>query len=205
MMSAMTDQTPTIIAESLDLLRAAAAAITDADLKAATPCAQWTVTQVLQHAAGDQLAWAAALGTGAGPAENPFTPSGLLEGSISDLLEPALATARTAWAGVRGDDDAVPTPLPQGPLPAPIAAGACALDAAVHAWDIAAALGRHPEHRPGFLPSSLARQLLPAARAVVEPLRPFAYAAALPPQPGDDDAARLLRYLGRDPHWQAAR
>ena len=200
MMSAMTDQTPTIIAESLDLLRAAAAAITDADLKAATPCAQWTVTQVLQHAAGDQLAWAAALGTGAGPAENPFTPSGLLEGSIGDLLEPALATARTAWAGVRGDDDAVPTPLPQGPLPAPIAAGACALDAAVHAWDIAAALGR-----AGFLPTTLARQLLPAARAVAEPLRPFAYAAELPPQPDDDDAARLLRYLGRDPRWRAAR
>jgi uncharacterized protein (TIGR03086 family) len=195
-MTAMPAQTWNIITESLDLLRAAASAISDEDREAPTPCAQWTVTQVLQHAAGDQLAWAAALGVGTGPAENPFAPSGLIEGDIDDLMEPALATARTAWAGVRSDDDAVPTPLPQGRLQARVAAGACALDAAVHAWDIAAALGR-----PGFLPCSLAEQLLPAARAVVEPLRPFAYAAALPPQPADDPTLQLLRYLGRDPRW----
>jgi uncharacterized protein (TIGR03086 family) len=198
-MTAMPTQTWNIITESLDLLRAAAAAISDADRDAPTPCAQWTVTQVLQHAAGDQLAWAAALGVGTGPVDDPFAPSGLIEAGTGDLIEPALAVARTAWAGVPSDDDAVPTPLPQGRLQARVAAGACALDAAVHAWDIAAALGR-----PGFLPCSLAEQLLPAARAIVEPLRPFAYATALPPQPGDDMTAQLLRYLGRDPQWQAA-
>jgi len=32
-------------------------------------------------------------------------------------------------------------------------------------------------------------------------LRGFAYAAALPAGPGDDAAATLLRYLGRDPNW----
>jgi hypothetical protein len=70
----------------------------------------------------------------------------------------------------------------------------------VHAWDIAAAVGR-----PGFLPSELAGRLLPAARAVVEPLRAYgAYAAALAPQPADDSAAELLRYLGRDPQWSGA-
>jgi uncharacterized protein (TIGR03086 family) len=194
----MTTQTWSVITESLDLLRAAAAA-GDSDRAAPTPCGQWTVAQVLQHAAGDQLAWAAALGAGTGPASDPFAPSGLIEGPVGDLVEPAAATARTAWATVRSDDDAVPTPLPQGPLPAPVAAGACALDAAVHAWDIAAALGR-----PGFLPAALAERLLPAAQAVVEPLRQYgAYAAALPPQPGDDPADQLLRYLGRDPHWKA--
>lgn len=200
-MTTMPAHAATVITESLDLLAAAAAAIGDANRDAPSPCSQWTVTQVLQHAAGDQLAWAAALGIGTGPADNPFSPSGFLEAGIDDLIEPALAAARTAWAGVRSDDEAVPTPLPQGPLRANVAAGACALDAAVHAWDIAVALGR-----PGLLPDSLAGQLLPAALAVVEPLRQFgAYAAALPPQPGDDLAARLLRYLGRDPRWQARR
>ena len=162
-------------------------------------CSEWNVTQVLQHAAGDQLAWAAAIGVGAGPSENPFTPSGRLAGSVDDLVEQALAAARLAWAGVRSDDGAVPTPLPQGALPAPTAAGACALDAAVHAWDIAVALGR-----PGPLPGELAAQLLPAARAIAEPLRQFgAYAPALPPRPEDDHAAELLRYLGRNPQWTA--
>jgi uncharacterized protein (TIGR03086 family) len=194
----MTEHTWNVITESLDLLGAAAASISDADRDAPTPCSQWTITQVLQHAAGDQVAWAAALGTGTGPAENPFAPSGHLDGRVDDLLGLALTTARTAWAGVKADDE-VPTPLPQGPLPAQVAAGACALDAAIHAWDIAAALGR-----PGFLPDPLAGRLLPVAREIVEPLRQFgAYAQALPPRPDDNTAAQLLRYLGRDPQWRA--
>jgi uncharacterized protein (TIGR03086 family) len=186
-----------VMTESLDLLQTAAAMISDTNTKAPTPCADWTVTQVLQHAAGDQLAWSAALGVGSGPAESPFAPSGLLDGSAADLLTPALAAARTAWAGIGHDQPAVPTPLPQGELSAEVAAAACALDAAVHAWDIAAALGQ-----PGFLPDELAAQLLPA-RTIIEPLRQYgAYAAALAPQPGDGVAAELLRYLGRDPQWR---
>jgi hypothetical protein len=67
----------------------------------------------------------------------------------------------------------------------------------VHAWDIAVALGP-----PGPLADELAVLLLPAARAVAEPLRQFgAYAPALPPQPEDNHAAELLRYLGRNPQW----
>jgi uncharacterized protein (TIGR03086 family) len=193
----MPENTWNVITSSLDLLRNAAALVNDANRDAPTPCSNWTVSQVLQHATGDQLAWAAAIGVGTGPSENPFTPSGHLEGSIDDLTKPALDAARTAWTRVRSDDDAVPTPLPQGALPAPTAAAACALDAAVHAWDIAVALGQ-----PAPLADELAAQLLPAARAIVEPLRQFgAYAPALPAQPEDNHAAELLRYLGRNPHW----
>jgi hypothetical protein len=43
---------------------------------------------------------------------------------------------------------------------------------------------------------------MPGATAIVEPLRTYGvYAAALAPEPGDDAAATLLRYLGRDPSW----
>jgi CO/xanthine dehydrogenase FAD-binding subunit len=77
-----------------------------------------------------------------------------------------------------------------------LAAAACALDAAVHAWDVAVAIGQ-----PSPLTAALAEQLMPAARATAEPLRGFAYAPALPARPSDDAAAALLRYLGRNPHW----
>ena len=195
----MAENTWTVMTDSLDLLRNAAALITGANREAATPCSAWTVTQVLQHATGDQLAWAAAIGVGTGPSENPFAPSGRLAGDIDEFIEPALAASRAAWAGVESDDKAVPTPLPQGAFPAPTAAAACAIDAAVHAWDITVAVGR-----PSPLPDELAAQLLPAAHAIVEPLRQFgAYAPALPPSPGDGQAAELLRYLGRNPTWGA--
>jgi len=197
----MSENSWTVVTDSLDLLHNAAALINDANAGAPTPCSAWTVTQVLQHAVGDQLAWAAAIGVGTGPAANPFAPSGHLEVSVSDFTDPALATARTAWAGISASDDAVPTPLPQGALPAPTAAAACALDAAVHAWDIAVALGQ-----PGGLSDELAMRLLPAARSIVEPLRQFgAYAAALPGNAQDDHVAELLRYLGRDPQWGSGR
>lgn len=87
-------------------------------------------------------------------------------------------------------------PLPQGPLPAQTAAGAAALDAAVHAWDIAADAGQHSPLNAG-----LAEHLIPVAMAIVEPLRGFAYAPALGPQSGDDPTVALLRYLGRRPGW----
>jgi uncharacterized protein (TIGR03086 family) len=196
----MTGNSWDVIAESLSLLRSAAAGIGEANHEAATPCGEWTVVQVLQHAGGDQLAWAAAIGVGTGPDDNPFAPSGHLEGRADDLIEAALAVAADAWAKV-SRDDAVPTPLPQGTLPAATAAAACALDAAIHAWDISVALGG-----PALVSDALAAQLLPAARAIVEPLRQFgAYAAALAPQPGDGHRAELLRYLGRNPQWAAGR
>lgn len=188
----------TVITEALDMLCAAGAVVTPAQLGAPTPCREWTVAQVLQHAAGDQLAWAAALGTGSGPADDPFSPSGRLGCSVGDLLAPAIATAATAWAAVPIGAESVSTPLPQGTLPAATAAAACALDAAIHAWDITAALGQLSALTP-----QLAAVLLPAARAIVEPLRQYGvYAPALAPEAGDDAAAELLRYLGRDPGWR---
>jgi uncharacterized protein (TIGR03086 family) len=187
----------TVTTVSFDALREVASAIDETNGQAQTPCTEWNVIQVLQHAIGDQLAWAASLGVGSGPSENPFEPSGRLDGTVTDLVDPALSIAGTAWTRAKSDDGMLPTPLPQGALPANIAAGACALDAAVHAWDIAIALDR-----PSPLTPQLAAEVLPAARAVVEPLREYgAYGPALPSRPKDDSVVELLRYLGRDPKW----
>jgi hypothetical protein len=86
-------------------------------------------------------------------------------------------------------------------LPASLAAGACALDAAVHAWDIAIATGQ-----PSPLTPAMARDLMPVAAALVEPLRQYgAYATAVPPAEDDGDVEALLRYLGRRPDWSVRR
>ncbi|MEU8894901.1 TIGR03086 family metal-binding protein [Nocardia sp. NPDC048505] len=186
----------TVLNEAHAALLTVVRGLTAADLDRKTPCAEWTVTQVIQHAAGDQLAYVAALGAGEGPAENPFAPSGTLTGSPAELVEPAVAAAAAAWAAVPADAQAVAVPLPPHTMTAELGAGACALDAAVHAWDLAVASGQSSPLTP-----ELAARLLPVAHAIADPLRGFAFADALSGN-GSDEVGALLRYLGRDPHWQ---
>jgi uncharacterized protein (TIGR03086 family) len=190
----------TILDHAHAALRDATAALTTADLDRPTPCSQWNVAQVLQHAAGDQLAYVASITGQGGPTDNPFTPSGILPGSPAALVEPAISASAVAFATV-DPASTTPTPLPGDDLPAATAAGAAALDAGVHAWDIAVATGQ-----PSPLDDDLAGQLLPVARTIVEPLRQYgAYTPALEPREDDTASAELLRYLGRDPHWTPAK
>jgi uncharacterized protein (TIGR03086 family) len=175
-------------------MRTTVAGLRPTDLELPTPCEQWNVVQVLQHAAGDQLAYASRITGGPGPTENPFEPSGRLDQDGSMIVEPALLAAADAWRTVSDGED-VETPLPQGRMPARLGAGACALDAAVHAWDVAIATGQKPP-----LGNDLARELMTVAQSIVEPLRAYGvYAAELEATDGDDDVARLLRYVGRRP------
>ena len=82
-------------------------------------------------------------------------------------------------------------------MPPAYAACAAALDAAIHAWDIAVAAGQGSPLTP-----ELARALTPVARSIVEPLRQYGvYAAEVEAGPDADDAAALLGYLGRSPVW----
>ncbi len=133
------------------------------------------------------------------PGENPFAPSGQLGAEPLAYAEAALDASVQAWTAIGPDTGQVPTPLPQGPMPPAAAAGAAALDAAIHAWDIAVATGQGSPLTP-----ELARALTPVAQSIVEPLRQYgAYAQALEPGPGADDDAALLGYLGRRPAWTA--
>jgi uncharacterized protein (TIGR03086 family) len=185
-----------VLAGSHDALRRTVAALTVGDGDRHTPCEKWSVTQVLQHAAGDQIGYAAAITGGPWPAFDPFAPSGRLAGDPLAFLDEALAASTRAFETVGEDASEVPTPLPQGAMPAWLAAGACALDAAVHAWDIAVATGASSP-----LTAELARPLTAVATQIVEPLRGFAYAPTVEGGDGDDPAATLLRYLGRNPAW----
>ena len=186
-----------VLDESLAALGRVVAALREDDAGRPTPCAAWNVTQVVQHAAGDQIGWAATVGGGPFPTWDPFAPSGHLDETPSALVNGALDRSRAAWATVAPDAAEVPTPLPMGAMPAPLAMAACAMDAAVHAWDLAVATGQDSPLTP-----DLARGLLAAAQAVADPLRGFAFEAALPAEPGDGDVETLLRHLGRTPAWR---
>ncbi|SNT55224.1 TIGR03086 family protein [Asanoa hainanensis] len=187
-----------VLDEAHRVLRATVAGVAAGGWNRPTPCTDWNATQVLQHAAGDQLGFAAAIVGDGWPTENPFAPTGVLAQDPIAYLNPHLDAAAAAWATVDKSAETAPTPLPLGPLPAWVGAGAAALDAAVHAWDIAVATGQ-----PSPLTPELARSLMKVAVEIVEPLRAFAYAPAITTSATEDDVTTLLAYLGRRADWTA--
>jgi uncharacterized protein (TIGR03086 family) len=187
---------PDFLSESLGALQTAVTSVPDDAWQRRTPCEQWNVAQVAQHAAGDQMAYALKITGAGGPEFDPFAPDGELE---SGLVERAVTASAAAWATVPVDAAEVAVPLPPFSLPAWMAAGAGALDAAVHAWDIAVATGQ-----PSPLNPPLAAYLLSVAEQIVEPVRAYGmYAAALTPPVDCDEVDALLAYLGRRSDWAA--
>ncbi|MEU0816592.1 TIGR03086 family metal-binding protein [Streptomyces mirabilis] len=176
-----------------------AAAVPERAWGSPTPCSEWTVRQVLNHARLDQQAYGAAI-TGTGwPDSDPFRPADALDADAQAALEKALRGVADAYAQLSADSPEVATPL--GPLPFPLAAAAAAMDAAVHAWDIAVATGQDAP-----LEEELAEGIRLAADRLADHLRDaygvFAAARAVPATAGRAEA--LLAFLGRDPHWTPA-
>lgn len=187
-----------VLTRSHDYLREVVAAVPEAAWGAPTPCSEWTVRQVLNHARIDQQAYGLVL-TGGRPGSDPFHPADALDGDPIAELDKVLRSVADGYVRLPADADQVPTPL--GPLPFLIAAGAAAMDAAVHAWDIAVATG---QNRP--LGEDLAEGIRPAAERLVDQLRDAyqVFAPAHEVREGYGRAETLLAHLGRDPHWTRA-
>ncbi|WP_405988954.1 TIGR03086 family metal-binding protein [Streptomyces sp. NBC_00986] len=187
-----------VLTRSHDYLRAVVAAVPEAAWAAPTPCSEWTVRQVLNHARIDQQAFGLVL-TGDQPDSDPFHPADALDGDPAAELDKVLRMVADAYAHLPADAEQVPSPL--GPMPLPLAAATAAMDAAVHAWDIAAATGQNRS-----LSTDLAEGIWPAADQLADQLRDSyqVFAPALEVTAEYDRAETLLAFLGRDPHWTPA-
>ncbi|MFI1722176.1 TIGR03086 family metal-binding protein [Streptomyces sp. NPDC020489] len=177
-------------------VREVVAAVPPSAWGAPTPCSEWTARQVLNHARIDQQGYGLAI-TGGRPDSDPFDPADALAADPSAELEEVLRMVEGAYRALPADATEVPTPL--GPLPPHLAAGAAAMDAAVHAWDIAVATG---QDRP--LTEELAEGIWPVAEHLVDHLRDSyrVFAPALEVPAGSGRADALLAFLGRDPQWR---
>ncbi|MEU6294220.1 TIGR03086 family metal-binding protein [Streptomyces erythrochromogenes] len=159
-----------------------------------TPCTGWTVRQVLNHARLDQQALVMQI-TGVAPVSDPFEPEDATAGDPVAELAAVLAATAAAWES-RRDDESVPTPM--GPMPAGVGTAAAALDAGIHAWDIARATGQDLP-----LTEEMAEGLEDIAARIVDFVRDSfgKYAPPLAVPEGASRAERLLAFTGRDPHW----
>jgi uncharacterized protein (TIGR03086 family) len=164
--------------------RTAAGHVTDADLDRATPCAEFSVADLVDHVQHSMLL----LATTAGSRLEAAPGRASLAETLS-LGEAALA----AWE-VRGIDGAVP--VGSRTLAAEQAHAIVLMELAVHGWDLARAMNASaPE-----LPDELLEYLLAQARLLITPdRRGRGFAAAVPVA---DDARlldQLVAFTGRTP------
>ena len=151
-----------------------------------TPCAEWTVRQLLEHMIGvvDGLGRAAA-----GEAPTPFT----LADDPAAQFDEAAAAALAAWR-TPGVLDRVVDAGP-GPMPGHVLAGINLLDTATHSWDLATATDQ-----PAELPEPVAVAALETSAMIVSPeLRPGRFGPEQAAPDGASTTARLVAFLGRTP------
>jgi uncharacterized protein (TIGR03086 family) len=182
------------VAESVRVV----SAVRRTDLGRPTPCAQWTLGDLLAHMTAQHRGFAAAArGTGADPEVWKVRPLG------SDPVATYTAAADDVVAafagpGVADARFALPEFSTEVTFRGERAVGFHFLDYVVHAWDVARALGVTVD-----LPPDLVTAALPIAEAVPDgPGRAepgSAFAPRLAPPPDATDLDRLLALVGRAP------
>ena len=155
-----------------------------------TPCPDWSVRQVVGHlVVGNERFRSRLAGDGPGPGLAPA------DGTPEELVD-ALQRSTDDLARVFEQPGALQLviDLPIGALPGQAALDLRCVEAFVHGWDLAQALGTTPDFAADIVQEAIAfsgpsLSRLPADRS------PFG-----PPQPVDDDAPpldRLAALLGR--------
>ncbi|MGO1055278.1 TIGR03086 family metal-binding protein [Crossiella sp. CA198] len=168
------------------------------DLGRPTPCADWTVADLLAHMTVQHHGFAAAAeGDGANPAVwqvRPLGPDPVAE--YRDAAERVLA-AFAAEGALERDFALAEFGVT---VPGRRAVGFHLIDYVVHGWDVARALGDSYRLAPELAEVALGIALaVPDDESRGKPGAPFG-----PGLPGEGTALdRILLALGRSPHWPA--
>ncbi|GAA3308554.1 TIGR03086 family metal-binding protein [Streptomyces cinereospinus] len=168
-----------------------------------TPCASWTLRDLMAHMVGQHYGFAAAA-SGGGDDLAAWQP-----GVLGD--DPATTYRAAAWTAIdafaRQDSFTREFALPEisttTRFPATIAIGFHFLDHVIHGWDLARTLGIPLDLDDEVTDAALTFALrVPddARRLVPEPL----FRPALPAAPGASSLDLALAALGRSPDWSAA-
>lgn len=182
----------------------AVGAVRPSDLDRPTPCAEWTLADLLAHVTVQHRGFAAAA-RGHGADESVWDvgivadavradPVGAYTAAAHDVLEAFAAD------GITQATFALPEFGPEATFPGALAIGFHLVDYAVHGWDVAASLGS-----PYELPDDVVAAVLPLVMAI--PDGDFRDTAASPFDRAVDDSGatdfdRILAHLGRRPDWR---
>jgi len=176
------------------------ARVTAEDLARPTPCAEWTLGDLLAHMTVQHKGFTAATaGRGADPEAWKVSAPG--SDPVADYAIAAeLLIAAFAQPGVLERGFSLPEIFSGVEFPAAQAISFHFIDYVVHGWDVARSLGL-----PYELDAELVQAAIPVAEAVPEGERRLRPGAAFRPGlPGRADAGpmdRILAMLGRAPDW----
>jgi uncharacterized protein (TIGR03086 family) len=171
------------------------------DLARPTPCAEWTLRDLLRHMAAQHRGFAAAArGHGADP--GVWAPPDRSDTAPVEAHQSAAADVVAAFEEV--DLDAAQLTLPDfggRTFRAAQAMSFHAIDYLVHAWDVGASIGVPVRPDDDLLPAALDITLaVPVGDARTRP--GAAFAPVLAGVEADPDPwRRILGMLGRDPDW----
>jgi uncharacterized protein (TIGR03086 family) len=154
---------------------------------APTPCADWTLLDLLRHMV-DSLSALAEAATGS----VALAPDPVDRSAGPETLARSLCDLGCAVLGGWMLADQRPVAVGAGPLHRAVLTEVGALEVAVHGWDVARSCGSTAE-----LPPRLAAALVPVAARRVGPRdRSGSFGPVVEP-PGSDPVSLLLAHLGR--------
>jgi uncharacterized protein (TIGR03086 family) len=181
----------TLHRQALDATGRVVAGIKDAQWDEPTPCAKWTVRQLLNHVVAGNW-WAAELAAGATIDQVGTRLDGDLLGADPSLEYRRSADAAAAAFDAPGALDA-PCAVSYGPVPGSVYAGHRFIDVLIHGWDLAVATGQDPTIDP-----VLAEECWTVVEPQADMLRSsgmFGSSTSIPVRA--DTSSRLLAVLGR--------
>ena len=139
-----------LLTYSEDLLDRVVRGLADDEMEVDSNCPPWTIRHLASHALKNQLFWAGSVvGEDLMPLEESMAAVPY-EGDLGEISADVTAQAVALW-----HRDGVMTaehPTPFGVLPGPVVLNFAIVDAAAHAWDVSASLGRAIEFTPETVP-----------------------------------------------------
>ncbi|WP_374984947.1 TIGR03086 family metal-binding protein [Streptomyces fradiae] len=185
---------PDLHQEALDLFSSHVHAVRDEQWDAPTPCAEWSVRDLVNHLTGEQL-WVPDLvreGRTVAEVGDAYDGDVLGDDPVA-AWDRAAEGARRAFAEEGALDRTVA--LSSGDTAATAYCSQMVMDAVVHSWDLARAIGAD-ERLPGPLVDLAYREVAPYADSLAAS---GLFADPVPSPPDADAQTRLLNLLGRRP------
>lgn len=163
----------------------------EVDLDASTPCASWTVRDLINHIVGGAHWFGASTeaGASADPGDQDWT-----EGDVVASFDAGVARAIAAFDAPGAQEKIIK--LPFGDFPGSVYMGLATSDTFTHGWDLARATGQSTDLDP-----ELAEQLLEVAPLTVPDqfrgAEPMPFGPKADPPAGATAADRLAAFFGR--------